>query len=250
MHQTTQSLHKAALQISTRASPTDAQLFLIKHLLILKQQIVAFDIEFVTPQVSFDFSSVTNTFWELRERGGLFNPRNLMRLVGGSLLPRVVDNMFDAKAELDGHLRTVINELTAGFARRMTAAVGDDAVAKKTFNANSAAHSVREAVSREVPFLRQKLEEYLDDPRTRETLVGAVQDQVVTSYEHFYERHVAANALVNGKGVSRKGKGREDDVWDPEAFSEWTEGVFNVAVVEMSAGDGDSSRSLSRSGSM
>ena len=45
----------------------------MSHLLILKQQIVAFDIEYVAPEVSFDFSGVTSTFWELRERGGLRN---------------------------------------------------------------------------------------------------------------------------------------------------------------------------------
>jgi hypothetical protein len=32
----------------------------------------------------------------------LFNPRNLMRLVGHGLIPRVVENMLDAKVELDG----------------------------------------------------------------------------------------------------------------------------------------------------
>src|SRR6202030_1356076 len=49
VHSTTVSLVSASTLISTRASPTDAALFLIKHLLLLKQQIVAFDIEFVTP---------------------------------------------------------------------------------------------------------------------------------------------------------------------------------------------------------
>jgi conserved oligomeric Golgi complex subunit 3 len=224
-------------------------LFLIKYLLILKSQIVAFDIEFVTPEVSFDFSVATNTFWELRERGGLFNPRNLLRLVGGGLLPRVVENMLDAKVELDGRLRKVINDFTTGFATRMTAPIAEKAMAKGKFDAVTAVKAVQDAVQKEVPLLRRKLDEYLPDVRTKETLVGAVQDLVVENYEEFYVKH-ASGATKGGK-VSRKGKARDDETWDTDTFAEWASGVFRVDRAGMSGMDDESrSRSVSRNGSV
>ena len=76
VHQTTLSLHRASNTLAAQKTLLDGQLFLLKYLLILKQQIVAFDIEYVTPDVTFDFSGVTSTFYELRERGGLFDPRS------------------------------------------------------------------------------------------------------------------------------------------------------------------------------
>ena len=230
MHSTTVSLVSASTLISTRASPTDAALFLIKHLLLLKQQIVAFDIEFVTPEtdISFDLSAVTNTFWELRARGGLFNPRNLVRLVGGGLVPRVVENMLDAKAELDARLRAAITDYTHSAAARMTAPLAASAgkSAKDADAAAAAAAEVRANVERDVPFVRQKLEGYLDDVRTRETLVAAVMEQVSTVYEEWWEAR-DAGAGANG-ARSGKGKGREDAAWDPEAFAEWCTVVFKV----------------------
>ena len=232
VHQTTLSLATASSDIGKRVSPTDAQLFLIKYLLILKQQIVAFDIEFVSsPEVSFT-SSLTSTFYELRERGGLFNPANLVRLMsGGLLVPRVVRNMLDAKAELDGQLRTAINELTASFSSRMTTAISSAAVTKagSKFDPNSSALSVRQAVEKDAPFLRKKLDEYLDDAHTRETLVGAVQDQVAESYETFYDTNVNVESGKKSRGV--KGKGREDAVWTPEVFEEWAATVFRVGRI-------------------
>ena len=248
VHQTTLSLQLAAKSITLKAGEVDGQLFLIKHLLILKQQIVAFDIEYVTPDVSFDFSGVTNTFWELRERGGLFDPRNLWRAMGGGLLPKVVSNMLDAKAELDGRLRKVINDFTSNFASRMTGLIEGDARSKKSFDAIKVVHKVQEISEKEVPLLRRKLNEYLDDARTKETLVGAVQDQVTLNYETFYDIQTADRRL-NGRPLSKKGKGRDDEVWDPDMFSEWAGGLFQVKQLGMPEEDGDS-RAGSVGGSM
>ena len=259
VHQTTLSLHSAATQISSNKTTADGQLFLLRHLLLLKSQIVAFDIEFVTPDISFDFSGVTNTFYELRERGGLFNPRNLMRLIGGGLFPQVVENMLDAKVELDGRLRTVINDFTAGYATVMTKSLpltfrpGDRNVDEA---AGKAVIATRKAIEKGAHALRQKLDEYLDDPRTKETLVAAVQDQVVQIYESFFDSYMGRDGKTGVKNISKKGKSREDTVWDIDTFAEWTEGIFMVGregmldADEDGEGGGSGSRSLSRSGSV
>lgn len=230
VHQTTLSLVRASDQIGNRATPPDRQLFLLKQLLILKQQIVAFDIEFVTPELDVDFSSITNTFWELRERGGLFDPRNIMRFLGSNMMPRVVENMLDAKTELDSQLRRIITDFTNSFAAQMTSAISESAASKKDFDAAKAVKAARAAVEKGVPLVRAKLGEYLEDQRTRETLAGAVQDQILANYDEFFDRHFA-KARANGRGVppvSTKGKGRQDDVWDPDTFADWTIGVFGV----------------------
>ena len=252
VHQTTLSLRNAANLVTQKPNNTaaDGRLFLIKHLLILKQQIVAFDIEYVTPEISFDFSSVTNTFWELRERGGLFDPRNVWRIVGSGLLPKVVENMLDAKAELDGNLRSVINDLTGDFASRITKPVDASATAKRGFDVAQAVNVIQKVAEKEVPGLRRKLDEYMDDLRTKETLVAAVQDQVVQNYETFYDLYTAEKRQ-NGKQMSKKGKGRDDEAWDPDLFSEWAVSVFKVRGVGPLDGDEESrSRSLSRNGSI
>ncbi|KAI5361441.1 Putative oligomeric Golgi complex, subunit 3 protein [Septoria linicola] len=262
VHSTIASLLSASAQIisnntstkSLRSTPhQDAQLFLITHLLHLKQQIVAFDIEFIPAEVEFDFSSVTNTFYELRDRGtSLWNPASWVRLVGGAvvgggLLPKVVENMLDAKAELDGRLRTVINEFVKGYAGHITAPVDDVATqaqkkkgGEEEFDGVKAVRTVRGLAEKDVPLLRAKLEEFVDDARTRETLVAAVRDQVMMSYEEFFDSYSEGK----GKKLSRKGKGREDEVWGPDLFNDAMERVFQVGqVVGDDDDDGDSTGS-------
>jgi hypothetical protein len=167
-------------------------------------------------------SSITNTFWELRSRGGLFNPRNLV----GLLIPKVVENMLDAKAEVDARLRQAINEFTAQFVARMTAPI-DTKNGKKVPIQEAPARTakIRQNVEHETPFLRSKLEEYISDHRTREMLVQAVFEAVTQTYEEWFDMP------VNGTGRSTKGKGREDGVWDPEVFGEWCAGVFKVGML-------------------
>jgi len=232
VHATTLSLVSAASTISSRVSPTDGQLFLTKHFLQLKQQIVAFDIEFApAPEIGFDFSAVTSTFWELRERGGLFNPANLVRLAAGGLVPRVVENMLDAKGELDGRLRAVINDFTTATVARMTMPITPPASTKKSFDPKAAITTVRENIERDVAFLRKKLDEYIDDLRTKETLVAAVQERFMVAYEQWFEEWAAKERQrANGGGnvVRSKGKGRVDEVWDPEAMVDWSIRAFGL----------------------
>ncbi|KAL1800143.1 hypothetical protein ACET3X_000485 [Alternaria dauci] len=237
VHSTTLSLAQASTLLAKSASPTDAALFLVSHLLLLKQQIVAFDIEFVTPEteVQYNFSSVTNTFWELRARGGLFNPRNLV----GLLIPKVVENMLDAKAEVDARLRQAINDFTGQFVTRITAPI-DMKNNKKVPPSEAPARTskIRQNIEQETPFLRSKLEEYITDARTREMLVAAVMESVTQTYEDWYDTSYSPS-LANQNGTSRstKGKGREDGVWDPDVFSEWCSNTFKVGTLGLSIMD-------------
>jgi hypothetical protein len=231
VHSTTLSLTQASALLSKSTSPTDAALFLVSHLLLLKQQIVAFDIEFVTPEteVQYDFSSITNTFWELRSRGGLFNPRNLV----GLLIPKVVENMLDAKAEVDARLRQAITDFSAQFVARMTAPI-DTRNGKKVPVQEGPARTakIRQNVEQETPFLRTKLEEYITDHRTREMLVAAVMESVTQTYENWFDESYTPSVTgPNGAGRSTKGKGREDGVWDPDVFSDWCNGVFKIGIL-------------------
>lgn len=165
-------------------------------------------------------------------------------------MPRVVENMLDAKVELDGRLRTVINEYVSSEVAEMSQDLPLAPTAKAAID--NAGETALKRVESEVPLMRAKLEQYIDDFRTRETLVAAVMEQMVQAYESYLEQ-----ALGETK-ISRKGKGREGSVWDVETFEERIARVFSVQLPEGVGGDGaDSesrsrraSRSLSRSGSL
>ncbi len=169
--------------------------------------------------------------------------------MGGGLLPKVVENMLDAKVELDGRLRTVINDFTSAWAIAVTAPINASETAKPRFDPLAAVAKVKDIAAKDVPMLRRKLDEYLDDVRVKETLVAAVQDQVLQNYETFYDLQTADKKGAAGKaGKNKKGKGREDEVWDLDMFTEWAVGVFGVRGFNASEGGDGELRGDSMSG--
>ncbi|KAG5444598.1 Golgi transport complex subunit 3 [Clonorchis sinensis] len=102
------SLLKASEAISSRRSTIDGQLFLIKHLLILREQMSPFHVEFSVKETSLDFSSYKAAAMGIwNQRGGNLFALNRHNLLLKFLLetPNVVEVEVDSRRQLDGQLK-------------------------------------------------------------------------------------------------------------------------------------------------
>jgi hypothetical protein len=251
VHATTASLYGASHTLAkTKSSPADSQLFLIRHLLLLKEQLVAFDIESVPqPDVNIDLSPLARTFSSLRTTGSLFSPNGLYTLIKTAAVPKVINSMLGAEAGLGIRLRAAIGEFVDFWRGRMTEGIKGPSNRLAAADSPDPAARVKTAVEREVPTMRRKLSEYIDDRRTAETLVGAVMESVVDEYHGYYEE------CFTSKGRRPR---NPDQPWDVEMFVRWCEGVFNVGEGLLGYGeeqerddeDDSSSSVVSRAGSV
>ncbi|GJN16078.1 hypothetical protein PR202_gb03028 [Eleusine coracana subsp. coracana] len=104
------SLQSASKVISKKASPMDGQLFLIKHLLILREQIAPFDIEFSVTHKELDFSHLLDHLRRiLRGQVSLFDWSRSSSLAR-TFSPRVLENQIDARKELEKSLKATCEE--------------------------------------------------------------------------------------------------------------------------------------------
>jgi len=104
------SIQKASKLIAKRSSPMDGQLFLIKHLLILREQITPFDIEFSVTHKELDFSHLLDHLRRiLRGQASLFDWSRSTSLAR-TLSPRVLESQIDAKKELEKSLKATCEE--------------------------------------------------------------------------------------------------------------------------------------------
>lgn len=105
-----ESVAAAGNQIREKKSPIDGELFEIKHLLILREQIAPFRVNFTVKETSIDFSKVkTAAFGLLQKRKQLFtlgsNNALLEFLLEGST--QVKENVLDSRKDVDRQLKAV-----------------------------------------------------------------------------------------------------------------------------------------------
>lgn len=114
-----QTIDTAAEQISTLKTVIDGKLFQIKHLLILREQIAPFQVDFTVKELTLDFSNVKNAAMGLinnRNKIFTFSSNNALLefLLEGT--PRVKEYLIDSRKEIDKHLKSAcesfINHVT------------------------------------------------------------------------------------------------------------------------------------------
>ncbi|XP_020896480.1 conserved oligomeric Golgi complex subunit 3 [Exaiptasia diaphana] len=104
------SLKIASALITKRKDPINGYLFFIKHLLILREQIAPFDVDFAIKEVSLDFSKMKSAAFGLWSKSNkLFslssNNAILEFLLEGA--PQLTESYLDSKKEVDIELRIV-----------------------------------------------------------------------------------------------------------------------------------------------
>ncbi|XP_015519472.2 conserved oligomeric Golgi complex subunit 3 [Neodiprion pinetum] len=108
-----QSIESARQKINLRSTPLDAELFQVKHLLILREQIAPFQVDFTIKEYSLDFSKVkTAAFGLLEKRSRLFTLSNnalLEFLLEGA--PQMKEQLIDSRKHVDAKLKSTCQRL-------------------------------------------------------------------------------------------------------------------------------------------
>ncbi|XP_054806000.1 conserved oligomeric Golgi complex subunit 3 [Prosopis cineraria] len=113
------SIQKASKLVAKRSSPMDGQLFLIKHLLILREQIAPFDIEFSVTHKELDFSHLLEHLRRiLRGQASLFDWSRSTSLAR-TLSPRVLESQIDTKKELEKTLKATCEEFIMSITKQV-----------------------------------------------------------------------------------------------------------------------------------
>ncbi|XP_010939335.1 conserved oligomeric Golgi complex subunit 3 [Elaeis guineensis] len=206
------SIQNASKSIAKRSTPMDGQLFLIKHLLILREQIAPFDIEFSVTHKELDFSHLLEHLRRiLRGQASLFDWSRSTSLAR-TLSPRVLESQIDAKKELEKNLKATCEEFIMSvtklvvdpmlsFVTKVTAVKvalslgnqdqkSDSVLAKPLKNQAFAApdkvaelvQKVGTAIEQELPNVITKMKLYLRNPSTRMILFKPIKTNIVEAH--------------------------------------------------------------------
>ena len=146
VHQATESLQRAATVIKRNTGMMDAQLFLIKNLMLIENLFMTHEIpDSIRQSAELDFTPIWETIRELQARKQLFNPLAYINpIVQGHLLTAVVDRVLDARKELEKVLVQQITAFTKHWRLKLTESKShkEDAIAKPTNELESLLNNV------------------------------------------------------------------------------------------------------------
>ncbi|XP_022159148.1 conserved oligomeric Golgi complex subunit 3 isoform X2 [Momordica charantia] len=220
------SIQKASKLIAKRSSPMDGQLFLIKHFLILREQIASFDIEFSATHKELDFSHVLEHLRRiLRGQASLFDWSKSTSLAR-TLSPRVLESQIDAKKDLEKNLKATCEEFIMSvtklvvdpmlsFVTKVTAvkvalsSSNQNRVLEKPLRNQAFAtqdkvaelvQKVNTAIQQQLPMVMEKMKLYLQNPTTRMILFNPIKVNIV-------EAHVQVQNLLKAEYSSEEIQG-------------------------------------------
>ncbi|GAA5929054.1 Golgi transport complex subunit COG3 [Sporobolomyces koalae] len=195
----------------------DAQLFLIRHLLLLKETVRSVDLVHI--ERAADFSSVTDMLSSvLRNTSAIFNPAALFELASKGM-PNFAETMVDAKTDLDTALKTACEQLISSSSLGLTSSIQHfldrcTAFLSSTSNSSTAASSsstsntaakdlpgqpwatpdqvlnlheqFQQELERQTQHVAAKLRLYLEEEKTVAVLLPPLLEEVVETYTTFF----------------------------------------------------------------
>ncbi|CAI9302188.1 unnamed protein product [Lactuca saligna] len=207
------SIQKASKLVAKRSSQMDGQLFLIKHLLILREQIAPFDIEFSVTHKELDFSHLLEHLRRiLRGQTSLFDWSRSTSLAR-TLSPRVLESQIDAKKELEKNLKATCEEFimsvtklvvdpmlsfvtkvtavrvalsSGGQNQKLESAMGKSLKEHAFASPDKVAEIVQKVnagMQNELPRVMEKMKLYLQNPSTRTILFKPIKTNIIEAHE-------------------------------------------------------------------
>eukprot|EP00899_Mesostigma_viride_P023426 jgi/Mesvir1/4268/Mv22228-RA.2 len=199
------AIQNASRLVARKSGGIDGQLFLIKHLLILREQIAPFDVDFAVTYKDLDFSHMRDHMARIfRGELSLFalNSHNALLALLAQGGPRVMENMVDSKKELEKHLKLtceayimsvtkLVVEPMLSFITKVTAvrvasssATGKPRSLREQAFASPAkltemVDKVRDALKGALPEVLSKMKLYLHSPSTRSILFKPIKTNIL-----------------------------------------------------------------------
>ncbi|WIA18992.1 hypothetical protein OEZ85_003659 [Tetradesmus obliquus] len=204
----TACVQAAGRQVAKQSGALDGQLFVIQHLLFLREQIAQFDVEFSATDIDLDFTHMRDHMRRIMSgEASLFtlSSRNAMVQMLGKSGPRVVAASIDSKRDLEAQLKACCEafimgltkaavEPMLGFITKVTAvrlAAGSNAALAKPLKQQAfgapaklaeLVSGVNEAMQSKLPATVAKTQLYLPNPATRAILFRPVKSNIAEAH--------------------------------------------------------------------
>lgn len=189
----------------------EAHLFYLKNLLMLNSQLENFEIQFVRTETSLDFTSGLSELLTILRQGSLYVNINskggFLELVKKSA-PRVINDMMDAKREIDMELTNTVNQIVTECTNMICAPI----LAGDQRDAKIKCVELGDNILMKIPQLHNLIQVFVSEPEIVAFLLQQLSVLMQRTYETFFEKLEEEFAgLADAETLN--------EIMEPEAFT-------------------------------
>ncbi|RKP30577.1 hypothetical protein METBISCDRAFT_23218 [Metschnikowia bicuspidata] len=188
VHSCITMLKNGALKLAiSHLGTVEARFFYLKNLLMLNSQFDHFEIQYVRTETSLDFTSGILELLNILRQGTLYVNLNtkggFLELVKRSA-PRVINDMMDAKKEIEMELSNTINEIVTECANIICKPIlGND-----TRDAKAKCVELSDNILMKVPQLHKLMRVFVAEPEIVSFLLQELAILMLRTYETFFKK--------------------------------------------------------------
>ncbi|AET40276.1 Golgi transport complex subunit COG3 Ecym_5536 [Eremothecium cymbalariae DBVPG len=218
VHDCIESLKNAYLFTSVSANNLDTQLFYLKNLLMLRDEIQNFDIQYIRNETYLDFSGLGGLIKSIRHRSFDSSKSSSALSLARESVPKVVNNMMDARTELIVELRNLLSELTESAAKGIIQSTfqyesSDDVLSKNI--------KLRSNIQEQLPRIKELVKNFITDDSIFLNILKAIQGFLVRSYTNYYDK-------INDDITNRKlNEHVTSEIMHPDVFSDFIDHIID-----------------------
>lgn len=167
----------------------DANLFYLKNLIILQNQLNNFDIQYVRTETTLDFTSGINEIYQIIKNGEfIYNINHAGRFIElvKKSVPKLINNMIDAKYEIELELNNAVNQFITDCANDIIKPIVlTDTTSEDPLQAT---HHFRDKLIIEIPNIHKEIQRFITDDIIIKYLIDNLANLIISAYETFYAK--------------------------------------------------------------
>lgn len=187
IHSCISMLKGGAMSLATsHLGAMDANLFYLKNLTMLKTQLNNFDIQFVRTETSLDFTSGIQELIQIfksRRLSVTFNSEGGWLELMRRTAPKVINNMIDAKKEIESELSNSFNEFVTQAANQICLPL----LSEDQASSKEKVHKLNDNVLMQIPQLHGQIESYIDETEIVSYLLNVLSNLIFSTYDSYFK---------------------------------------------------------------
>ncbi|KAI0982348.1 hypothetical protein GJ496_006359, partial [Pomphorhynchus laevis] len=187
------SLSHASNLIATKKSQMDGQLFLIQHLLLLREQIMPFNVEFALKESALDFDKLKDAIADfIKHKTDVFSLSNnafLKLLLNGQHI--VHESFIDSRREVDRLIKLTCEQYIDFCSNSIVKAFG------KLDDSESEANGLPDSVTQVVCGIKTSISLYLNNKELEEALYQPIKQMTINQLQERTVDSPNAKSLIS-----------------------------------------------------